>query len=77
MTPEKGIANMATYQKVISDKLTTMFHDAETTGDWAGCFQRVNRLVLAEKDQSFRSGLRWAQQRRSSRVQVEEEIPVA
>ncbi len=68
---------MADYEKVISDKLSCMFHEAEASGDLAGCYQRVNQLVLAEKDRSFKSGVRWAQHNRIGRFQVRNDSPVA
>ncbi|MEP0826923.1 MAG: hypothetical protein HRF51_00235 [bacterium] len=47
------------------------------TGDLAGFYQQVNRLVLTETERSFRSGIRWAQQRRARRGEVRNSNPVA
>jgi hypothetical protein len=68
---------MATYQQGISNKLTALFQEADVTGDLAGFYQQVNRLVLTETERSFRSGIRWAQQRRARRGEVRNSNPVA
>jgi len=54
---------MTEYQKIITDKVTSIINDAEKRNDWKGCHAKLVKLIQMEMRKSFYNGMKWSKKK--------------